>query len=216
MARLRRVGPYRAVVTTEPGRRLTPDARREEILASAHRLFGARPYAQVSTTDIASGAGVARGLLNHYFGTKRELYVEVVRRMTAVPDVTAELVTGSLRARVDLGVSWYLDVVGAQGEAFLALVGAEGPGADPEVEAILEAADDLAARRVLEVLGADQDDPSMRGAVRAYGGLAKAAVKEWVRTGALTREDVHLLLTTALRAIAKDVLPVVGRLPTTG
>ncbi len=201
-------------MTSEPGRRLAPDARREEILAGAHRLFAARPYAQVSTTDIAAEAGVARGLLNHYFGTKRDLYVEVVRRLAAVPEVEPQLVTGSLKARVDLGVSWYLDVAEAQGETFLALAGAEGPAADPEVEAILEAADDLAARRVLQVLGLDEDDPALRGAIRAYSGLAKAAVKEWLRTGALSRDDVHLLLTTALRAIARDVLPSVGRLPT--
>ena len=201
-------------MSTEPGRRLPPDARREEILAAAHRLFAARPYAQVSTTDIAAAAGVARGLLNHYFGTKRDLYVEVVRGMTAVPEVTTELVTGSLKARVDLGVSWYLDIAKEQGQTFLDLVGAEGPAADPEVEAILAQADDLAARRVLEVLGLDTDDPALRGVVRAYGGLAKAAVKEWLRTGSLSRDDVHLLLTTALRALAKDVLPVVGNLPT--
>ena len=200
----------------EPGRRLAPDARREEILLAAHRLFVERPYAQVSTTDIAAAAGVARGLLNHYFGTKRDLYVEVVRRMTAVPDLVTELVTGSLRTRVDLGVSWYLDVAEAAGQTFLALAGAEGPANDPEIEAILAEADDLAARRVLQVLGLDDDDEAMRGVIRAYGGLAKAAVKEWRRTGSLARDDVHLLLTTALRALAKDVLPAVGRLPTSG
>jgi AcrR family transcriptional regulator len=52
-------------------RRLEPDARREQILSVAIRLFGSKPYAEVSTTDVARDAGVARGLVNHYFGTKR-------------------------------------------------------------------------------------------------------------------------------------------------
>ena len=60
-------------------RRLEPDARREQILSVAVRLFGERGYAAVSTGDVAAGAGVARGLVNHYFGTKKELYLEVVR-----------------------------------------------------------------------------------------------------------------------------------------
>jgi AcrR family transcriptional regulator len=72
-----------AVRTTR--RRLEPDERREQILRCAIRLFGERPYANVSTTEITAEAGVARGLVNHYFGTKRELYLVVVRRMRAFP-----------------------------------------------------------------------------------------------------------------------------------
>ena len=194
--------------------RLAPDARREQILRVAHQLVVDRPYAQVSTTDIAEAAGVARGLLNHYFGTKRDLYVEVVRRMVRVPELVPEIVTGSLASRVDLGVRWYLDVAEAQGQTFLALTGAEGPATDPEVEQILTEADDVAARQVLIVLGLDADDPRQRAVIKAYGALASRAVKEWRRHATLTRDDVHLLLTTALQALAKEVLPAVGRLPT--
>lgn len=50
-------------------RRLEPDQRREQILACATELFGERPFASVSTTELAARAGVARGLINHYFGT---------------------------------------------------------------------------------------------------------------------------------------------------
>ncbi|MET9969370.1 helix-turn-helix domain-containing protein, partial [Streptomyces sp. NPDC006356] len=52
-------------------RRMEPDARRAEILGVARRLFGANGYATVSTSDIAAEAGVARALINHYFGGKR-------------------------------------------------------------------------------------------------------------------------------------------------
>ncbi|MBN9618575.1 MAG: helix-turn-helix transcriptional regulator, partial [Actinobacteria bacterium] len=66
---------------------MEPDARREQILECATELFGERPYAAVSTGEIAREAGVARGLLNHYFGTKRDLYLEVVRRMVLLPEL---------------------------------------------------------------------------------------------------------------------------------
>jgi AcrR family transcriptional regulator len=65
--------------------RLERDERREQILACARRLFSERSYATVSTSEIAAAAGVARGLLHHYFGTKRELYLEVVRTMVGTP-----------------------------------------------------------------------------------------------------------------------------------
>jgi AcrR family transcriptional regulator len=189
------------------GRRLEPDARREQLLECATRLFGERPYADVSTTDIAEAAGIARGLLNHYFGTKRDLYLEVVRRLVAVPPVDGFLLSGSLRSRIDAGVGWFLDAVGPHGRTFLAVTGAGGLGDDPDVEAILAEADDLGARRVLEVVGLDPADDRSRAVLRAYGGLAKAAVREWQRSGALSRDDVHLLLSRALYTIVRDVLP---------
>ena len=40
------------------GRRLDPDARREEIVAGALRLFAEHPYAAVSTTDLAREVSV--------------------------------------------------------------------------------------------------------------------------------------------------------------
>ncbi|MDT4925015.1 MAG: hypothetical protein QOG01_2728 [Pseudonocardiales bacterium] len=194
-------------------RRLEPDARREQILACAVRLFGERPYAAVSTTDIAVEAGVARGLLNHYFGTKRDLYLEVVRRMVLLPDLDEAVAsTGPLRARVEASVDWFLDTVSAHGKTFVAVTGAEGVGTDPEIEQILAAADDLAARKVLETVGrpADHDDAGHRAVVRAYGGLVKAAVREWARDETLTRGQVHLLLSQALITIVRDVLPGVA------
>ena len=193
-------------MTTSRGRRLEPDARREQLLECATRLFGERPYAEVSTTDIAAAAGIARGLLNHYFGTKRDLYLEVVRRLVAVPEVDGVLLTGSLRSRIDTGVSWFLDSVAPHGRTFLAVTGVGGLGDDPELDAILNEADDLAARRVLQVVGLDTEAASARAAVRAYGGLAKAAVREWQR-GELTRADIQLLLTRSLYTIVADVLP---------
>src|ERR1700732_1109937 len=76
------------VMATSPAprwQRLEHDERRGQILACARRLFSERPYAAVSTTEIAREAGVARGLLNHYFGTKRDLYLEVVRSLVRMP-----------------------------------------------------------------------------------------------------------------------------------
>lgn len=192
--------------TTSRGRRLEADARREQLLECAIRLFGERPYAEVSTTDIAAAAGIARGLLHHYFGTKRDLYLEVVRRLVAVPDVDGLLLTGSLRTRIDTGVGWFLDAVAPHGRTFLAVTGWGGLGDDPEIDAILGEADDLAARRVLQVVGLDGADDRHRAVVRAYGGLAKAAVREWQR-GKLTRADVQLLLSRSLYTIVRDVLP---------
>jgi AcrR family transcriptional regulator len=192
-------------------RRLEPDARREQILECAVRLFGDRPYASVSTTDIAREAGVARGLLNHYFGTKRDLYLEVVRALVTLPEMgDVATVGGSLATRVQRSVDWFLDTVSVHAKTFVAVTGAEGVGDDPEIERILAEADDTAARKVLEMVGLSADAGEHRAVIRAYGGLVKAAVREWVRGETLTRAQVQLLLSQALVTIVKDVLPGIG------
>ena len=190
---------------TSARRRLEPDARRREILGCAVRLFGERPYADVSTTDIAREAGVARGLINHYFGTKKELYLEVVRTLVIIPDVALDqLPGGSRQQRVEAAVTWFLDVVERYGRAWLAAVNAEALGRDPDVVRILEEADDRTAEVVLAVLGITPTDAS-RAMVRAHAGMSKAAAQEWLVRRAMTREQVHRLLSRTLLTIVDDV-----------
>ncbi len=188
-----------------PRRRLEPDARRREILGCAVRLFGERPYAEVSTTDIARDAGVARGLINHYFGTKKELYLEVVRTLVTVPDVALEkLAAGTREERVDASVAWFLDVVSRHSRAWLAAVDAEGLGRDPDVVRILTEADDVTAERVIAVVGVRSSE-HVRSMVRAYSGMAKVAAHEWLVRRAMTRAQVHTLLSRTLLTIVEDV-----------
>ncbi len=190
-------------------RRLEPDARREQILSVAVRLFGAKPYAEVSTTDVARDAGVARGLVNHYFGTKKDLYLEVVRVMLTVPEVALEqLPEGELPERVDAIVSWFLDVVSRHSTSWLAAIGAGGMGGDAEVDEVIAEAVDVAADGILRAVGAGEDPPeALRGMSRAYVGLAIHTAREWLRRGALTRDQVHALLTVSLLAMVERVFP---------
>lgn len=188
--------------------RLSPDQRREQILLAAERLFAERPYVEVSTTELAAAAGVARGLLNHYFGDKRALYLEVVRRAALLPEIgDVPLPTGSLAERVDAAVHWFLGSITPERATYLTIGAAEGIGDDAEVRAILDGAHDLAAGRVLELVGGDPADAAARAAVRAFGELARGAIREWSRAGTLTREQAHLLLRESLLVIVQRVLP---------
>lgn len=195
---------------TETARRqrLAPDERREQILVAAERLFAAQSYAEVSTTRIAHEAGVARGLLNHYFGDKRTLYLEVVRRASLLPTLEdVPLPSGSLTERVDAAVHWFLGSITPERATYLTVRAAEGVGEDAEVRAILDQAHDLAAGRVLEMVGGDPQDPAARAVVRSFGELARGAIREWSREATLSREQAHLLLREALLAIVRRVLP---------
>ena len=61
-------------------RRLSTDARREQLLASGARLLATRPYDEVSIEEIARAAGVSKGLLYHYFPTKKDFLIAALER----------------------------------------------------------------------------------------------------------------------------------------
>ncbi|MDQ0379684.1 TetR/AcrR family transcriptional regulator [Amycolatopsis thermophila] len=195
-------------------RRLEPDERREQIFTCAARLFGERPYAEVSTSDIAASAGVARGLINHYFGTKRQLYLAVLRRTVTIPGAALDVITdGPLEEKVRVAVDWFLTLVTKQGRTWLVATAPEGLGSDPEVEQILVEAERRSAARVLEALGVKVDTAhaeTFNALVRAYGGMVKAAGREWLLRGDLDREQVHTLLSRSLVTLIEDVFPAVS------
>lgn len=190
-------------------RRLEPDARREQILSVAIRLFGAKPYAEVSTTDVARDAGVARGLVNHYFGTKKDLYLEVVRVMLTVPETALEqLPGGELPERADSIVSWFLDVVSRHSTSWLAATSAGGMAGDVDVDEVIAEAVDVAADGILRAVGMGQGaTAALRGMARSYVGLAIWTAREWLQRGVLTRDQVHLLLATSLLTMVERVFP---------
>ncbi|MGY6655145.1 TetR/AcrR family transcriptional regulator [Amycolatopsis sp. TRM77291] len=205
-------------MTTEPAprwRRLEPDERKEQIFACAARLFSDRPYSEVSTSDIAAEAGVARGLINHYFGTKRELYLEIIRRALTVPRLAVEILPeGPLELRADVAIDWFLDMVTSQEKMWLAAIAPEGIGRDLEVERILEEADRESADRVLEAVGLSRESEhgqELNALVRAFGGMVKAAGREWLVRGSLDRAQVHTLLSKSLVTLVGEVFPEIQR-----
>lgn len=190
-------------------RRLEPDERRAQILACARRLFGERHYEAVSTTELARQSGVARGLINHYFGTKRELYLEVVRDLMFVPEFAVEkLAHGTVEQRVGASIDRFLSVIERNKAMWLATVGTGGYGRDPDVERILQEADEIAAVRLMETVGlgdVTEGREVLLAMIRAFSGMAKSATREWLLRRTLTREQVHELLSTTLANIIGSV-----------
>src|SRR5260221_13620813 len=60
-------------------------ATRDAILLSALRAFADRGFNGVGLREIAQGAGVTAMLVRHYFGSKEQLFSEVVARAVATP-----------------------------------------------------------------------------------------------------------------------------------
>lgn len=67
--------------------------KRDRILNAAIEEFATYPYEKASTNNIVKNAGISKGLLFHYFGSKQELYdhlvVFVLNKL--VVEMTAEI-----------------------------------------------------------------------------------------------------------------------------
>ena len=201
--------------TTEPTprwSRLDVAERRRQILSAARRLFSERHYGAVSTADIAAEAGVTRGLVHHYFGGKRALYLEVVRSLLELPSgvFAAELAGGDTEAALGAAVDRWLDVT-ERGGMLLAAHGAPGFGRDPEIEEIFDEARERTADQVIEILRPGQSPGSapreLRAAVRAYAGFVESATFDWLRGGPLSRAQLRELLIGGLLALDREVIP---------
>ena len=186
-------------------RRLAPGERRAQILRVAVEAFRSRPYDEVSLDEIAEAAGIARGLINHHFGTKRDLYVEVVRWLMRSPELPVpEYVQGAtVRSRLDDSVGVWLSAIERSRDLWLAAMSTAGMG-DPEIASIIEATREQAARRLAEVMGLGpvaELSAERMGLLRAWEALAEGAIRQWLEYGRLTRAQVHeLMVETAVRS----------------
>ena len=195
--------------------RLDSERRREQILAVAARHFEERRYSDVSTGAIADDAGVGRPLIHYYFGTKRELYLEVVRRFALVPPhVPAAVVQGiapdALEARIRASIDYWLSVTTRHKSMWTATISVDAQ--DDDIQRIIEQADDVAADRMLEALGLDDHPQRQRlhAMILAFGGMARSAGRQWLVRNTLDRSEVSELLTGCLLTIIRDVAPRFG------
>ena len=192
--------------------RMDPDERRDQILRAAARLFGRRPYSDVSISDIAAEAGTARGLLHHYFGSKRELYLEVVRIAARAPlGSEPPEALGTTQAWTTL-VDSFLGAVEHNPTQWLSAVNAGGPEGDDEVAAILDEVREILADQTLVAIGLDDraDDPAVRAFVRAWGGFVQELTVEWVGRGRIDRDGVRRTMLATLPLLVEHVLPLVS------
>jgi AcrR family transcriptional regulator len=184
--------------------RLAPGQRREQILEAANALFCERGYDEVTIEDIASSAGVTRGLVHHYFGGRKEVYIALLERLGAQREEQIPPPVGrSARARLADTVSRWLDWTEQNRTIWLATLGRGEDIADPDVRAVVV---ELLSRAValLAAHHADiaDDSPRLRYALECWTALNRAATRRWLQ-GDATREATHELIASTLEHVLR-------------
>ena len=67
------------------------EERREQLIDTALHVFAEKGWHATSIPDLAHAAGIAQGLLYHYFRNKEELLLAVIERHSFFPDLQASL-----------------------------------------------------------------------------------------------------------------------------
>ncbi len=165
-----------------PRERLGKDERQTQLLELGLREFAAQPYDEISIDELAKRAGISKGLLYHYFPTKRDFYVATVRE--AARRLTEETMTPESLPpleRLERGLMAYLDFVERHSKAYAALMRG-GIGADPDVAAIVERTrQDLIARMMVGTPAPESAAAraSLKLALRGWIGFVEATSVEW-------------------------------------
>lgn len=193
--------------------RLDNDQRRAQLLELAKRAFSDRAYDDVSIDDLARVADISKGLLYHYFPTKRDLYVaglreiadELVCAITRVPDDLAPI--EGVRTSVDA----YLHHIMRHSRAFVSLMRG-GIGSDPEVAAVIESVRTRLFDRFLSgspFAGLLAGDARFETAVRGWIGFVEAASIDWCANPRLSQLELRELMTEVLFEIMRVAAPAV-------
>lgn len=193
--------------------RLDNDSRRAQLLQLARRAFSVRAYDEVSIDDLAREAKISKGLLYHYFPTKRDLYVaglseiadELVQRVLNIPPDLAP------PERVRAGLEAYLEFITQHQRAFVSLMRG-GIGSDPEVAGVIERVRTRLADGFLDGSPFEsilRGDARFETALRGWIGFVEGASIDWCATPRISRTDLREMLAEVLFAVLAVVAPLV-------
>src|SRR6187200_940309 len=190
--------------------RMSPDHRREQLLALGVRLLSTRSLDELSVDVLAEEAGISRGLLYHYFGNKQDFHRAVVRH--AADDlirVTAPVPEGEPLERLARSLDAYVGYVEANYAGYVSLVRGAASG-NEDLQRIYEEARSALTDRIFDEADAEgvldvfhlRDTPSVRLMVRGWSALVEDVVIAWVRDpGGVAREEVLTMLAAALPGV---------------
>lgn len=188
--------------------RLPKGEARRKIVAAALDLFSSRPYDEVTITDIANAAGVAKGLMFHYFDNKRGLYLAslevAVRELTVAHDTNPADPPG---VRIRELLAKHLEHLAEHEQLALNLI-LRGVGGDWESWQTFEGTRWEMIQWACGLLGLDSDREVIQMVWRAFAGAADEATAYWLRHDRPLEVDVMVeglieILAGALQAATR-------------
>jgi AcrR family transcriptional regulator len=181
--------------------RLDLNERRTQLLELGIDLFCRYEYDEISIDALAELAGVSKGLLYHYFPSKKEFYLATVKESSmrlqqlTVPDPSL-----SPAARLNAAIDEHLKYIEERRSSYLAMYRG-GFAVAPEVGRIIEEHRSVVFRYFLEGLGVSKPSPMLRTSLRAWILMVEGASLDWLSNPTVERGDLRDLLVAAYVAM---------------
>ncbi|MEU4345087.1 TetR/AcrR family transcriptional regulator [Nocardia sp. NPDC023852] len=192
---------------------MSPDERREQLIALGARLLGDRAIEDISVSEIAEQAGISRGLLFHYFPTKQDFQLAIVRHANAelLERVTPDRNLSVFEMLRD-SIGRYVEYVSENRTSYLALL--RGPtSVSPDLAPLADQTRDAIIGIILteaSIPVGDADRPRLTLAMRGWIAFVEETSLAWLRTEPIPREQLIDLLVESLIAIAFSVDPALA------
>jgi AcrR family transcriptional regulator len=180
--------------------RLSAEDRRRQLIGIGLRQLTQRPIHELSLDEIGAEAGISRGLLFHYFPTKRDYYTAVVQaaadRLVRQTEPDPDAAPGDQLAQ---SLDAYVAFVERRREPYLALFRGAAGGADYVIE-IYERTRTVFVDRARHALG-DPADPRVDLLLHGWFGFVEDTVLAWTGEPTIPREDLIDLLRDSLSVL---------------
>lgn len=187
--------------------RLSPEARRAQLVALGVAALVDRPLESVTIEYLSEQAGVSRALLFHYFGSKDGLHRELVcTARDSMLHATEPSVDLAPLDRLHDTLSRIVQFVREHRGTFYSLVRGTASGS-PEVREVVEQARLAQAQRLIDAfreLGA-QDSELLHIALRSWVVFAEEVLVESTVDSSMSSGDIVAFLERSAQAIAASV-----------
>jgi AcrR family transcriptional regulator len=181
---------------------MSPQARRDELIAAALDLFGSRAPELVTVDDIIARAMVSRPLFYRYFSSLRELQVEALRTVTVgLVDGLAGLEEGSPPERLRAAVRGLVDVADHYRAGYVALLRSGSVIATSETDAAIDEVRNRAVELILDALVITSPSPLLLLTLRCWTAVVEGALLSWLQERTVPRESLDGWLVDQLTAM---------------
>lgn len=181
--------------------RLPADDRRRQLVGIGLRMLTERPIHDLSVDTVAAAAGISRGLLFHYFPTKRDFYIAVVRAAARrLLRACEPSVDASPEQQLAQMLDGYVAFLERRRDPYVALFRGTAGGAD-YVRQIYEETREVFTARALSALRLDAASPLVTLAVRGWFCFVEDTVLAWTVDKPVDRDALVAMLVRSLNAL---------------
>lgn len=173
--------------------RLAVDERRRQLLEAGERVFAEHAYDDVSMAAIARAAGISKGLLYHYFPSKRDLFVATLEaRAQELSGLTEPDPSLPVAEQLTQSVEAYLAWIEDHAASYAKLV--ESMSGSDEVRSYMAQVRTDTVERILGGLVTGGDPAAIRTALHGFLWFMDGACLDWLARRDLTREQLRDML----------------------